>query len=370
MPEVIVIGAGPVGLLMAAELRRCGVKVEILEQRAVPGHGSRAIGIHPPVLAALQACGLTAELLHHAVQVPRGEARSRGQLVATVDFDRLRSEFPFIATLPQAATEQVLSQAGPPPQRAAEVTAIRPTGVDVQLDTALGERRAPLVVLAAGARSRSLVYRRPAARTYPDQYLMADVKVGDRADAKTAVIHLDSTGVLESFPLPEGRRRFVAWDPPGAASDPQQRSCRLQDALAARGESANVEATAFGVRRYVAPRMRNGRLFVIGDAAHEVSPIGGQGMNLGLLDAASLAPLLAAWVRSGVAPEAELHQWERARLSSARRAAGLAELNTRLGRAASPPVDALRRSGLRVMLGPGTGRLFTRAYAMGFDTHG
>ena len=126
MVEVIVIGAGPVGLLMAAELRRRGVSVEILEQRAAPGPGSRAIGVHPPVLAALEDSGLTAALLEHALRVPRGEARSQGRVLGTVRFDRLSTRFPFVATLPQAATEDVFAAAAPAPARGVSVTAIRP----------------------------------------------------------------------------------------------------------------------------------------------------------------------------------------------------------------------------------------------------
>lgn len=90
-------------------------------------------------------------------------------------------------------------------------------------------------------------------------------------------------------------------------------------------------------------------------------------MNLGLLDAATLAPLLVAWISTGTAPEAELRHWERARLRSARRAAQLAALNTRLGRPLPPAVDAARRLGVRLMLGPGAGGVFAHAYAMGFD---
>ena len=367
MAEVIVIGAGPVGLLMAAELHRRGVHAEVLEQREQATPGSRAIGLHAPVLEALEPSGLTAELLEDGLRVRRGEARSRGRVLGTVRFDRLPVRFPFVATLPQAATEEVFSRASPLPQRGVEVTAVHPADGEVRLRTDAGIRRAPLVVLAGGARSRALVYRSPAAHAYPDRYLMADAQVGEREDSGTAVVHLDESGVLESFPLPAQRRRFVVWDPPGASADPEQQRIRIEHALAARGESVEVRATGFGVRRFLAPRMRNRRLFVIGDAAHEVSPIGGQGMNLGLLDAARLAPLLAEWLRSGAAPEAKLQHWESSRLRSARRAAALSTVNTRLGRPLPTPLNLARAGGLRLMLGPGTGRVFARAYAMGFD---
>lgn len=369
MPEVIVVGAGPVGLLLTAELHRRGVDVELVESRNHSSPGSRAIGVHPPTLAALEDSGITEQVLERALRVRRGEARAHGRMLGAVQFDQLSTRFPFVATLPQAATEEILSAAAPTPQRGVHVTSLTPTEHQVELHTAAGVQRAPLVVLAGGARSRSLVYRRPAAHNYPDRYLMVDSAVGTAADAPTAVIHLDDSGVLESFPLPGARRRFVTWDPPEAAPDPAARQARMENALALRGHSLEGAPTGFGVRRFVAPGLRSGRMFVIGDAAHEVSPIGGQGMNLGLLDAVTLAPLLTEWVRTGRAPEAELRHWERERLRSARLAAGLAGINTRLGRPASRTAHLLRSHLVRLMLGPGPGRLLTRAYAMGFDRH-
>lgn len=380
MPDVVVVGAGPVGLLLAGELSRRGVDVVVLERRPAAGAGSRAIGVHAPVLAALEASGVTERLLSGAVRVHRGEARAQGRVLGVVRFDRLSTRFPFVATLPQAATESALAARAPAPRRGVTVTGVRPRGDAVQVsgtgtadagDAAI-EIAAQIAVVAGGAGSRALVYRSPAlaAREYADRYVMADAAVEASVEHDVAVVHLDRDGVLESFPLPGGARRFVAWDSPAADRSPTAQRDRLRAALAARGIATAepvAEVTGFGVRRVVAGRLRNGRVIVIGDAAHEVSPIGGQGMNLGLLDAVTLAPILAEWVRSGTPPESELRRWERRRVASARTAARLAALNTALGRPLAAGADRVRRLAVHAMLGPATGGIFARAYAMGFD---
>jgi 2-polyprenyl-6-methoxyphenol hydroxylase-like FAD-dependent oxidoreductase len=363
-------------MLLAGELTRRGVDVELLERRPAAGDGTRAIGIHSPVLSALERSGVTDRLLADAVRVRRGEARTRGRVLGAVNFGALSARFPFVATLPQASTEAVLGADAPEPLRGAHVTAVLPRAGGVVVRAGLLGRpiefESRVVVVAGGAGGRELVYRSGAvrAREYPDRYLMTDAATPARGDDDVAVVHLDPDGVLESFPLPGGRRRFVAWDAPGADDEPHSRAERLRVALERRGEGLVAEtvstATSFGVRRVVAPRLRNGRVFAIGDTAHEVSPIGGQGMNLGLLDAATLAPLLAAWVRTGTAPERELDRWEARRLQSARRAAAMASVNTALGRPTGR-VDALRRAAVRAMLAGPSSRVFARAYAMGFD---
>ncbi len=389
MPEVIVVGAGPVGLTLAAQLGIRGVDVLLLERRVDRGRHSRAIGIHAPVLAALEPSGHVDRILASAVRVHRGEARDgAGRLLGSVRFDRLPARFPFVATLPQPLTEEALGVGAPAPLRGVTVREVRPTGdrVRVRAVSDDGEREwtAAIVVVATGSGGRHLVYRpgAVAVRHYPDRYVMADLDVDPRADADAdvAVVTLAPGGVLESFPLPGGRRRFVAWDGRGDDPAPHDAARRLQRAIAERGRrpvEVDASASTFRVRRVVVPRLRRDRIVVVGDGAHEVSPIGGQGMNLGLLDAVGLAPLLAQWVHTGTAPAAELDAWERRRVRSARIAAGLATVNTALGRPAlgrpalgrpAPPLrDAARSALLRLMLAGPSGTLFAHAYAMGFD---
>ena len=371
MLDAVVIGGGPVGMLIAGRLHRAGVDVTVLEQRAEAAPGSRAIGVHAPVLAALEECGVTERLLADALRVGRGEARSHGRVLGTVRFDRLSTRFPFVATLPQSTTEAVLAADAPTVRRGTTVTGVRSEGDRVRIDVDGAEPvLARIAIVAAGVRARDLVFRRDALRVrqYPDRYLMTDLTA---PGPPVAVVHLDGGGVLESFPLPDGRRRFVAWDPDAAAGAPEERASRMRAALDQRGEheaaAALLHASAFRVRRAVAPSLVRGGVIVIGDTAHEVSPIGGQGMNLGLLDAATLAPIVTEWLRSGRRPDAELRRWERDRIASARTAARIAALNTKLGRPQGPTGAALRRAALRLLLATPAEGALARAYAMGLD---
>lgn len=382
MSDVLIVGAGPVGVLLSAELARLGVEASVVEARATAFPTSRAVGLHATALRALEASGATERMLEDAHLVRAGVALSGGRLLGTVRFDRLRTRHPYVATLPQHATEGALAATAaawgaPPIRRGVTVRSVR-ADAEVEVDLTGGDghavtEHARIVVIAAGSRGRSISPLTAAARVrdYPDRYLMADAPDTSR-DGASAVVRLEADGVLESFPLPDRMRRYVAWVEPGGVEDGDAATDRMRSVVARRsGNPAAAEAitwgTAFGVRRALVPAMRDGRVFAIGDAAHEVSPIGGQGMNLGLVDAATLAPLLARWVRDGAPPERELDAWERSRVAAAVLSGRIAAANTVLGRALTRVPHRARCTAVRVALRGKSGDIVARAYAMDFD---
>ncbi|MEV8180283.1 NAD(P)/FAD-dependent oxidoreductase [Specibacter sp. NPDC078692] len=354
MFDVVVVGAGPVGLFLGALLLQEGLSVRILEQRTGPSPHSRAIGIHPPALAALEQACVAAQMVAEAVQIGLGIARSAGTEVARLSFATLASHYPYVLTLPQARTEALLEarlHALDPAAlvRGFCVSSMHDAGTFLTLsgsssDVEAGTHfQARLVVGADGARSavRRLLGIPTSGRDYPDTYLMGDFP-DTGPDGSAAILYLEPGGILESFPLPGGLRRWVA-----------HTDSLLLDATAAdlarivserSGVSlepqANRMLSAFAVRTRLARHMIAGRVALVGDAAHEISPIGGQGMNLGWLDAAELAPIVVAAL-AGKPTGTKLAAFEKKRMRAARTAARQAQLNMVLGR--KVPASYLQR---------------------------
>jgi 2-polyprenyl-6-methoxyphenol hydroxylase-like FAD-dependent oxidoreductase len=219
------------------------------------------------------------------------------------------------------------------------------------------------VVAADGARSplRGALGIPVRERQYPDAYLMGDF-ADTTPDGAAAILHLEPEGIVESFPLPGGVRRWVVHTDALETDPTPERLARLvveRTGLAVDPRTSTM-LSAFTVCERLAAAMLRGRVVLIGDAAHEVSPIGGQGMTLGWLDAEAFAPLLAEDVR------AARYGWESdgavawpalwARVAEGRRraaaeAARHAALNMALGRPLPPTLMAARNAVFRGLYG-------------------
>ncbi|MEI2279424.1 FAD-dependent monooxygenase [Paenarthrobacter ilicis] len=372
MLDVVIVGAGPVGLFMGTLLLQRGHSVRILERRVERSERSRAIGIHPPSLRELARAGVAETLSAAGVRISRGLAYSGGEPVAALPFDGA-PDFPYILAVPQPVTERVLEDAvnnldADALVRGAEVQELVPHPWSVTVPTAGGvEFRARLVIAADGAHSRirrSLLPHQPS-RGYPDSYIMGDFK--DQTPHGTdAVLYLEPGGIVESFPLPDTIRRWVVrlaepdrgTTPVGLAELVQRRTGEVLDA------SSNTMLSAFEVQSRLARRMVHGRVVLLGDAAHEISPIGGQGMNLGWLDAAALAPIITSSL-SGADVGRQLKDFEKSRRGFAVRASRQAGLNMALGRPLPRPVLAGRNKIFATVLGvPAVSAYVERRFTM------
>ncbi|GAA3587704.1 NAD(P)/FAD-dependent oxidoreductase [Klugiella xanthotipulae] len=376
MRDVTIVGAGPVGLLLACVLLDHGLDVQVLEARELPVTHSRAIGIHPPALVALERAGITESVVAEAVHIGAGSAYSRGRRLGTVSFDLPGSRYPFVAALPQYRTQRLLVDAVTRRSPGAILRGIEVLSVsrvpggdgdhrDVRCVGGTQVFSARTVVGADGPRGvvRDRAHARTISRRYPDTYVMGDF-ADETALGTEAAIFLEDSGVVESFPLPGGMRRWVAhWTAARHPATAQGLAAEISVRTGQRVDAGTVSMLSeFRPRRRVVRRMLGEGVLLVGDAAHEISPMGGQGMNLGWLDAVACGDALAHFLRTG--DRQPLLVAERARLAAARAAARLAEFNMACGRPLGDRAAAARNAAIRRLARSPWGPMAARMFSM------
>jgi len=339
MPPVLIAGAGPSGLALALWLARAGVRPRIIERETARPNTSRAIAVQARTLEFYRQLGIADEVIGQGLRLEALNFWVDGKRVTRLPFGDLargKSPYPFILMLSQAQherlLEEALARAGVTVERGVTLESFELAREGVRAQLALpggGHERCEARYLAGCDGARSVVRHGLNAAfpggTYAHLFYVADLDArGPGADGELHVA-LDDAGFLAAFPLRgdggapagEGRVRLIGTVRTGPAEGTTTDSAASfgwddvdKAALARVGVTVrNVRwFSTYRVHHRVVDRFRDGPVFLVGDAAHIHSPVGGQGMNTGIGDAVNLAWKLAEVVQ-GRAPASLLDSY-------------------------------------------------------------
>ena len=309
--QVLVVGAGPVGLTMAIELARYGVAVRIIDKAAQRTDKSKALVVWSRTLELLDRAGCSAAFVAAGNRVNAANIIAGSRTVGHIGFDGVNSPFAYALMLPQSETERLLeahlAELGVTVERQVELAGFTATATGITATLRGPEAReetleTPWLIGCDGAHStiRNTLGLSFPGDTMPSDWILADIHasgLGFPTSEMAAFWHQD--GVLAIFPITPGRYRVVADRGPSQGAHPAEPAlAEVQAVVDRRGPggvtlSDPVWLSGFRINERKVEDYRSGRVFVAGDAAHVHSPAGGQGMNTGMQDAINLAWKLA-----------------------------------------------------------------------------
>ena len=350
---VVIVGAGPTGVMLAIELARRGVEVRVLDKERSRPRETRAIGIHARTLEIFHQLGLVDQFLERGHRVDGFMIHTGAPREIEARFGRLDSPYPFMLTLSQEQTQRILDERlaslGVKIERATTVVDLRnePDSVELRLNRAEergeGTLTAGWVVGCDGAHSivRGRVGLPFDGEDYGQDFLMAEARTEWPLRSDRFHVFAHTAGPLPMFPLPSGRWRVFVPEVPNRSGERAAPDMQEIERLVAQRGPAGMRLTdptllaAFRCYRRSTKTMRNGRVLLAGDAAHTHSPAGGQGMNTGLHDAFNLGWKLAL-VTQSQAPTELLDSYQAERVPIAAGVLALSHALVRTFATASP----------------------------------
>ena len=361
--DVLIVGGGPTGLALATYLQQAGVGHLLVDALPAGLNTSRAAVIHAHTLEMLDKLGVVAELQASSLPLSKFTIRDRDEALMQITFEELPTAFRHILMLPQPQTEAILSKRleslGGNVRRNVRATgAVQESDhVVVQLNRA-GRReeevRARFVVGADGMHSsiRGATDIQFEGETYGESFVLADVRMDWPLGQSEVSLCFSPAGLVVVAPLPDGSFRIVATMDDAPETPSIEDIQKLLDERGPVSAPASIQeinwSSRFRVHHRLASSYRDGRILLMGDAAHVHSPAGGQGMNTGLVDAIVLGEALTAVIRD-CAPLSVLDDYARARRPAAAEVLSLASRLTRIATVRPGFLRLLRNVALRLL---------------------
>jgi 2-polyprenyl-6-methoxyphenol hydroxylase-like FAD-dependent oxidoreductase len=335
--DVLIVGAGPTGLVLALWLTRAGVRVRIVDKTPEAGTTSRALAVQARTLEFYQQLGLAKTVVEHGRWATSANVWVAGRRAVHVVFGEMGaglSAFPYALIYPQDEHERMLiehlREVGVEVERRTELVSFEEVdgAVRARIRAADGNEEVCVAKYLAGCDGAHSTVRQGIGvgfpgGTYDHLFYVADVEASGQTMNGELHVALDRNDFLVMFPLREdGRARLIGTVRDEVGKKQEELSWEDVNRKVIEWIRIDVERvnwfSTYRVHHRVAERFRVGRAFLLGDAGHVHSPVGGQGMNTGIGDAVNLAWKLAAVVR-GRASASLLESYEPERIAFARR---------------------------------------------------
>ena len=332
-PQVLIVGAGPTGLGLALRLKAHGIAFRIIDKNSGPGLASRAIALHARTLEYYDQLGFADEMVGKGLKLETIHMRENGCEIAKLnlgDMGQGTSPYPFMLNFPQDDHERFL------------VDKLNSAGVKIEWDTELksfvhddqrvsavlqSEKQEESLVIqymcgcdGAHSKVREGVNASFPGGTYNHLFWVADVKLGGK-DNTDGFMCVNSEGFVLMMPVrSSGMQRFIGIIQERAEGEPR---VTFEDVRPFAEKQLGVKVqeinwfSVYHAHHRVADHFRFGRCFILGDAGHIHSPVGGQGMNTGIGDSVNLSWKLAHVLR-GQADPSLLDTYEVERIAFAR----------------------------------------------------
>jgi 2-polyprenyl-6-methoxyphenol hydroxylase-like FAD-dependent oxidoreductase len=357
---VLIVGAGPVGLTMAAALAHYGVRCRIVEKLAAPNDKSKALAVWCRTMELLDGLGLAQRFVQTGLKLKGGSMYAHGQRLVHLNLTSDESPYGFPLMIPQNETERLLTehlaQQGVAVERSVELVAFSESATGIQCTLRHADGRQEItetswLIGCDGAHSavRHGLGMEFTGHTEPNDWMLADVYIQGSLARDEVSIYWHDEGVVAFFPIDRQHMRVIA-DVGPAGNQPLPTDLTLAEVQAKVDEggpkglrlSNPVWLSYFRINERKVRDYRQGRVMLAGDAAHIHSPAGGQGMNTGMQDAFNLAWKLALIEKGQGRPEVLLQSYSTERSAVGDQVLKNAERFTTMATLKSPVAQWLR----------------------------